>query len=80
MGYKPSWDTSATIQNCLDEAPPSRLADAQNRAIGAGNLAPIMLVPLTERCPVAPGQGWLKGAGSVPAALLDGDGSMGLVR
>ena len=35
-------DTCATIQNCLDEVLRSRrLADAQNWAIGAGNLAPI---------------------------------------
>ena len=39
-----------------------------------------MLVPLTGCHPVAPGQDWLKDAGSVPAALLDGNGNMELVR
>jgi len=40
----------------------------------------VMLVPLTERRPVASGQDWLKDAGSVPAALLDGNGNMEPVR
>jgi len=34
-----------------------------------------MLVPLTGQRPVAPGQDWLKDAGSGPAALLDGNGN-----
>jgi len=35
----------------------------------------VMLVPLTGHRPVAPGQDWLKDAGSGPAALLDGNGN-----
>ena len=41
------------------------------------SLPALPCVPLTERRPVASGQDWLKDAGSVPAALLDGNGNSG---
>jgi hypothetical protein len=50
-----------------------------NRAL-SGTTDKVMRVPLTKRRPVAPGQDWPKDAGSVPAALLDGNGNTEAVR
>ena len=58
----------------LPAGPPNRAVSGATDEGHAG--------PLTERRPVAPGQDWVKDAGSVPAALLDGngDGNVELLR